>query len=50
MVGEFLGRTKKGLMILVAAAAFCHFAVAQEAALSWDFRIARLRTFCLRCR
>ncbi len=37
MVGEFLGRTKKGLMILVAAAAFCHFAVAQEAAFSWDF-------------
>ena len=37
MVGEFLGRTKKGLMVLVAAAAFCHFAVAQEAAFSWDF-------------
>ena len=37
MVGELLGRTKKGLMILVAAAAFCHFAVAQDAAFSWDF-------------
>ena len=34
---DCLGRMKKGLLSFVVALIFCHFAVAQGAAFSWDF-------------
>ena len=34
---DFLGRMKKGLGLLAGVFVFCHFAVAQGAAFSWDF-------------
>ena len=35
--GVFLGKMKKGLVILTGVFCFCYFVVAQSAAVSWDF-------------
>ena len=40
---EFSGRAKKGLLILAAGLAFCHFAVAQGAVFSWDFNDCEIK-------
>ena len=40
---DFTGRAKKGLLILAGVLAFCHFAVAQEKAFSWDFEDCEIK-------
>ena len=41
--GVFLGKMKKGLVILTGVFCFCYFVVAQGAAFSWDFEDCEIK-------